>query len=87
LERKVQGLPKKNTIQGMWVGRRGAMPTRGASAWQGWPCLRETLRQAGFFYEQAPLKKRDKLPEPLRLSIPHARNFVLCLSIICSTTF
>ncbi len=62
------------------------MPTRGASAWQGWPGLRETLRQAGFFYEQAPLKKRHKLPEPLRLSIPHARNFVLCLSIFLLPT-
>ncbi len=52
----------------MCDGRRGAMP----SAWQVWR----------FFYEQAPLKKRDKLREPLQLSIPHARNFVLCLSIV-----
>jgi len=33
-----------------------------------------------FFYEQAPLKKRDKLREPFRLSIPQARNFVACLN-------
>ena len=31
-----------------------------------------------FFYEQAPLQKRDKLSEPLQLSIPQARNFGLC---------
>jgi hypothetical protein len=57
----------------MWAGRRGAMPSRGASAWQRWR----------FFYVQACLRKTsaDKLREPLQLSIPHARNFVLCLSI------
>ncbi len=51
------------------------MPSRGALAGQGWR----------FFYEQAPLLKRDKLREPLRFSIPHARNFVSSLSMIASS--
>jgi len=43
------------------------MPSRGASAWQEWRFLYEQPRLVG---------------GTLRLSIPHARNFVICLKIV-----
>jgi len=46
----------------------------------GKPCLRELLRQAAveIFLRAAPILSG----EPLGLSIPHARNFVLCFKYI-----
>ncbi len=70
---RFKGCRKKILPGGCAAGE--AMPTRDASAGEGgWTMpTRDASAGRDFF--------SSRLCEPLHLSIPHARNFVLCLSI------